>query len=132
VLQVLVDADNVPPVRVAALISLLPDTDVRLVAVGRPTAIARVEWPSYAEVVVAAGWQRADIALTLAYDVAAGDDPLVIVSGDGDFALLAGRHAGPVLVVSEAASSRLRDVATVVDPVVDGLDPLRHWLAAVT
>jgi hypothetical protein len=132
VLQVLVDADNVPPARIAALLALLPVDATRLVATGRAAALAEVSWPGYAEVHEATGWQRADIALTIAYDVAAADDPLVIVSGDGDFALLAERHPGPVLVVSEAASYRLREVATVIDPVVDGVERLRGWLAAVT
>jgi hypothetical protein len=57
--------------------------------------------------------------------------PLVLASGDGDFALLASRHGGPVLVVSGAPSSRLRDNATVVDPAMTGVDPLLRWLRAV-
>jgi hypothetical protein len=131
VLQVLVDADNVAPARLLPLIALLPADghEVRLVVSGRDTALARVRWPPYAELVQATGWQRADVALAAAYrpDTA----PLIVVSGDGDFALLAARHDGPVLVVSEAASARLRDSATVVDPVHDGVAPLRRWLDAV-
>jgi len=131
VLQVLVDADNVAPGRLLPLLGLLPGDgrDVRLVVSGRPTALARIRWPAYAEVVPAAGWQRADVVLAAAYRPGRG--PLVVVSGDGDFGLLAARHDGPVLVVSEAASARLRDSATVVDPVQDGVRPLREWLAAV-
>jgi hypothetical protein len=131
VLQVLVDADNVPPARLLPLLALLPPGghDVRLVVSGRDAALAAVRWPDYAEVVPATGWQRADAVLAAAYRPGTG--PLVVVSGDGDFALLAARHAGPVLVVSEAASARLRDSATVVDPVQDGVVPLRQWLAAV-
>jgi hypothetical protein len=131
VLQVLVDADNVAPARLLPLLALLPAAgrDVRLVVSGRAEALARVRWPDYAELVPAVGWQRADAVLAEAYVPGAG--PLVVVSGDGDFALLAARHDGPVLVVSEAASARLRDTATVVDPVQDGIGPLRRWLAAV-
>jgi hypothetical protein len=131
VLQVLVDADNVAPARLLPLLGLLPadGRDVRLVVSGRPAALARIRWPGYAQVVPAAGWQRADVVLAAAYRPGGG--PLVVVSGDGDFGLLAARHDGPVLVVSEAASARLRDTATVVDPVQDGIQPLRHWLAAV-
>jgi hypothetical protein len=132
VLQVLVDADNVPPARLLPLLRLLPagGRDVRLVVSGRDAALARLRWPAYAEVVPATGWQRADVVLAAAYRP--GAEPLVVVSGDGDFALLAARHDGPVLVVSGAASARLRDAATVVDPVQDGVGPLRRWLDAVT
>jgi hypothetical protein len=56
---------------------------------------------------------------------------LVLVTGDGDFALLAARHAGPVLVISGAPSARLRQAATVVDPALDGLHPIEVWLDAV-
>lgn len=77
-----------------------------------------------------AGWQRADVALARAYEPRHG--PLLLVSGDGDFALLAARHPGPVLVVSEAPSARLRAAAPVVDPVHDGLDTLRGWLDTIT
>jgi hypothetical protein len=44
---------------------------------------------------------------------------------------LAGRHPGPVLVVSEAAAGPYREVATVLDPVHDGAASLRSWLRAV-
>lgn len=83
--------------------------------VGSARALARVSWPVNARVGEATGWQRADIALAQIYE--GDDDPLVLVSGDGDFALLAQQHRGPVLVVSEAASARLRRVATVIDQV---------------
>lgn len=125
-LQVLVDADNVDPFRTRAVLAALPD-DVELVVAGHPRALARVEWPETATVVEAAGWQRADLVLAEAYRPS--DDPLVLLSGDGDFGLLVARHSGPVLVVSEAASYRLAGgQVTVVDPVVDGVEPLRQWL----
>ncbi|MCA1824132.1 MAG: hypothetical protein ABR520_00745 [Mycobacteriales bacterium] len=60
-----------------------------------------------------------------------GRQPLLLVSGDADFGQLAANHDGPVLVVSEAASYRLRDAVRVIDPVVDGVEPLRQWVAAV-
>ena len=127
-LQVLVDADNVDPFRTRALLSALVGVHADVVVAGHPRALARVEWPESATVVEAAGWQRADLVLAAAYRPS--DDPLVLVSGDGDFGLLVGRHGGPVLVVSEAASYRLSG-ATVVDPAVDGVEPLRQWLAGV-
>ncbi len=126
--QVLVDADNVSPARVRALLAELPP-DAHIVVVGSPRAVADVEWPVSAAVHKATGWQRADLALAEIYR--GDDDPLVLVSGDGDFALLAQQHRGPVLVVSEAASERLRRVATVIDPVHDGMERLRAWIAAV-
>jgi hypothetical protein len=35
-----------------------------------------------------------------------------------------------VLVISGAASARLRDGTTVVDPALDGLAPVEAWLTA--
>jgi hypothetical protein len=127
-LQVLVDADNVPPARIRAVLAELPSY-ADIVVVGSARALARVKWPAQARVEEATGWQRADVALAQIY--VGGDDPLVLISGDGDFALLAQQHRGPVLVVSEAASERLRRVATVIDPVHDGTARVRAWLAAV-
>jgi hypothetical protein len=130
VLQVLVDADNVDPFRTRAVLDAVAAVAAEVVVAGHPRALARVEWPDDATVVQAAGWQRADLVLAEAYRPS--DDPLVLVSGDGDFGLLVGRHSGPVLVVSEAASSRLAgSQVTVVDPVLDGLEPLRQWLDGV-
>lgn len=124
----LIDADNVPPARVRVVLAELP-VYADIVVVGSARALARVSWPEHARVEEATGWQRADVALAQIYE--GGDDPLVLISGDGDFALLAQQHQGPVLVVSEAASERLRRVATVIDPVHDGTDRLRSWLQAV-
>ena len=135
VVQVLVDADNLTSARLRLLVEALDAldaADVRMVVAGAESAVEDVAWPSYAEVLHATGWQRADVVLVEAYE-AAGDreTPLVLASGDGDFALLASRHGGPVLVVSGSPSSRLRDNATVVDPAMTGVDPLLRWLRAV-
>jgi len=129
VLQVLVDADNVPAPRLRALVEALEGTSDRTFTVaGHADALGLLTWPADATIVEATGWQRADIVLAAAYVPAPG--PLVIASGDGDFGLLAVRHPGPVLVVSEAAAGRLRDAATVIDPVHDGTEAIRGWLAA--
>jgi hypothetical protein len=128
--QVLVDADNLDVGRLRLVATALASSaSARVVVAGHPARLARVEWPSEATLLDATGWQRADVALVSAY--VADSLPLVLVSGDGDFALLAERHAGPVLVVgtSGATSSRLRASATVVDPVHDGLERLLAWLA---
>jgi hypothetical protein len=129
VLRVLIDADNVVPQRVAPVLALLAGLpEVRITASGRRQALARVSWPAGTELLEHAGWQRADLALAEAYSPAA--EPLVLITGDGDFGLLASRHPGPVLVISGAASARLRDGTTVVDPALDGLAPVEAWLTA--
>lgn len=129
-LQVLVDADNVLPARVQPVVDLLGRVPgVRTIVSGRASALELVSWPAGAVVEPWSGWQRADLALARAYRP--DRCPLVLVSGDGDFGLLAARHPGPVLVVSGAASTALHDAATVVDPAVVGLEPVRGWLEAV-
>lgn len=127
-LRVLVDADNVAPRRLMPVLALLVRVvdEVRLSASGRPQALDRLRWPDDAELLPTSGWQRADLALAEAYRPST--DPLVLVSGDGDFGLLASRHPGPVLVVSGAASGRLRDASTVVDPAAEGVAPIVAWL----
>jgi hypothetical protein len=130
-LQVLVDADNVPTARLQVLAdALAPYADaLRVVVTGRADAVEAVSWPGITEVVVATGWQSADLALAAAYVPAPG--PLVLASGDSDFVHLASRHPGPVLIVSEAAASRYRDHGTVVDPAHDQ-QALVQWLAGAT
>ena len=128
-IQVLVDADNVDAIRVARVLAALPP-GVRLVAAGHPEALGAVDWPPSAELLEERGWQRADLALAAAY--LPSDDPLLLVTGDSDFALLAARHGGPVLVVSEAPSHRLRAVVPVHDPAVDDPGDLRRWIEAVS
>jgi hypothetical protein len=129
VLRVLVDADNVAPRRIGPVLALLADLPaVRITASGRARALARVNWPEGTELLTHAGWQQADLALAEAYTPA--DEALLLITGDGDFGLLASRHPGPVLVVSGAASQRLREGTTVIDPAAEGLAPVRAWLAA--
>jgi hypothetical protein len=128
VLRVLIDADNVVPQRIRPVLDLLAGLeDAQISASGRQQALDRIDWPERAELLAHAGWQQADLALAAAYSPS--EDPLLLISGDGDFGLLASRHPGPVLVVSGAASGRLREGTTVVDPATDGIDPIRSWLA---
>lgn len=128
-LQVLVDADNVVPRRVQPVLDLLArlEAPVRIVASGRDTALRRLTWPPETQLHSETGWQRADLALAAAY--IPSTDPLLLVSGDGDFGLVATRHPGPVLVVSGAASTRLREGTTIVDPATDGVGAIEQWLA---
>jgi len=75
---VLVDADNLDASRLRIVATVLRDEalgeraraappEVRCTVAGRPGALAAVEWPSWAEVVAIAGWQRADLTLADAY-----------------------------------------------------------------
>lgn len=127
-IQVLIDADNLVPARLAALLRVLPD-EAEVVVAGAAEAVTAVRWPPTAAVHTLRGWQAADVALMQAYRPEA--ESLVIASNDGDFAHLAQRHRGPVLVVADRPARRLREAGTVVDPVRDGLDALRHWFDAV-
>jgi hypothetical protein len=135
-LQVLVDADNVAPPRLQPVLDLLSallgddpvPTDIRVTASGRRVALDRLSWPAGTRLLEHEGWQRADVALAEAYSP--DEQPLILVTGDGDFALLAARHPGDVLVVSGAASGRLRDHAVVVDPATEGTAPIAAWLSA--
>ena len=131
--QVLVDVDNLDVGRlrmVAAELALAVAAGrvLRVVVAGPAARIAALAWPVEAVLLDAGGWQRADAALAAA-DLP-DDEPLVLVSGDGDFSLLAQQHPGPVLVVGGAGSTsaRFRAGAAVVDPVHDGLERLRAWL----
>jgi hypothetical protein len=125
VLQVLVDADNLHRARLAALLRALPD-DAGITAAGSAQALAAVDWPAGAALLPRTGWQRADLDLAAAYEP--DDGPLVLATGDGDFAQLGRRHPGHVLVVSDAPSAYLRAVGTVLDPVHDGSDAIRTWI----
>ena len=132
---VLVDADNLALGRlrlVADALGGVPEEQLHVVVAGSARALEATDWPTQAEVVEAAGWQRADVVLAEAYErYADREGPLVLVTGDGDFSLLASRHGGQVLVISGAASSRLRDKAKVIDPAMVGGEPIKAWLRAV-
>ena len=124
-LQVLVDADNLHRARLAALLVALPD-DAVITAAGSPRVLNAVAWPTRTTLLARTGWQRADLELAGAYEPDEG--PLVLATGDGDFAQLGRRHAGHVLVISDSPSAHLRAVATVLDPVHDGPDAVRAWI----
>ena len=128
-IQVLVDADNLNAARLAAFLRAVPLSEVDMTVAGNSRAVGAVAWPAAAVIYEVEGWQAADLVLVSAYR--AGDGPLVLVTGDGDFALVAARHEGPVLVISDRPASRLRASATVVDPVLDGLGEVRAWFDAV-
>lgn len=128
-IQVLIDADNLSSHRIQAFLGAVPLDEVEMFVAGSRRALSAVAWPPTARVHMAEGWQQADLALVEAHR--ASTEPLVLVTGDRDFAMLAATHAGPVLIVSDRPASRLRAAGTVVDPVVDGLDAVRHWFDAV-
>lgn len=128
-IQVLIDADNLASARIEAFLRAVPLDEVQITVAGSPRALAGVPWPSAARIAEAQGWQQADLALIAAHR--ADEAPLVLVTGDGDFAMLAATHPGPVLVISDRPASRLRTAGTVIDPVIDGLDAVRRWFDAV-
>ncbi len=119
------------PARAQPVLDVLADRGLGtcILAAGSARSLARLRWPTGAEIVEASGWQQADLVLGHAYTPSNG--PLLLITGDGDFGLLAARHPGPVLVVSGAASGRLKVAAPVLDPAVDGVRPLEEWLDLV-
>lgn len=128
--QVLIDADNLKVPRLRLLLAALdavPCADI--VVAGAPDALEALDWPAHARVLPASGWQGADLLLARAYR--AGEQPLLLATGDGDFAQLARRHSGPVLLVS-AISSRSRALRarniTATDPADDRGAALRAWI----
>ena len=132
--QVLVDADNFDVPRLRLLVAALeaaPSAEV--VVAGAPAALGAVDWPAGAQVLPASGWQCADLLLARAYRT--DDRPLLLATGDGDFAQLARRHPGPVLLVA-GWSRRSRAFTgpriTTTDPAADGGADLRSWLARAT
>lgn len=129
----LIDADNLDVPRLRLLVMAL-DGSARadVVAAGAAAALDAVDWPEGSQVLPAHGWQGADLLLARAYRPDAR--PLLLATGDGDFAQLARRHPGPVLLVS-GASSRSRAFIgpriTITDPAADGGAALRSWLGRV-
>jgi hypothetical protein len=130
VLRVLIDADNVIPRRIRPVLDLLTELQIpaHVTVSGSGPALERTDWPAGSELLAHTGWQQADLALAGAYSPST--DSLLLITGDGDFGLLASRHPGPVLVISGAPSSRLRDGTLVVDPLTEGMDGIRAWLSA--
>jgi hypothetical protein len=129
--QILVDADNLDVPRLRLLVAALGTApSAAVVVAGARAALEAVDWPLRAQVLPARGWQGADLLLAHAYR--ADDRPLLLATGDGDFAQLARRHPGPVLLVG-GTSSRSRAIAgpriTTTDPAVDGGAELRFWLS---
>lgn len=128
--QVLIDADNLDIPRLRLLVAALETACcAEMVVAGAPDALEAIDWPRIARVLPASGWQGADLLLAHSYHAA--DRPLLLATGDGDFAQLARRHPGPVLLVG-CTSSRSRALTgpriTPTDPAADGGAELRTWL----
>ncbi|PZS32871.1 MAG: hypothetical protein DLM61_06135 [Pseudonocardiales bacterium] len=91
--QVLIDADNLDVPRLRLLVAALEAAPSgHVVIAGAPAALEALDWPPQAQVLPASGWQGADIVLARAYRT--DDRPLLLATGDGDFAQLARRHPG--------------------------------------
>jgi hypothetical protein len=128
--QVLIDADNLDVPRLRLLVTALEAAPSGAVVVaGALPALEAVDWPPQARILPASGWQGADMLLARTYRT--DDRPLLLATGDGDFAQLARRHPGWVLVVG-GTSSRSRTLTgpriTTTDPAADGGAQLRSWL----
>jgi hypothetical protein len=127
-IQVLVDADNVPAALLARLLRALPLDEVALVVAGSRRAVGVLDWPGGAAVHRVRGPQRADDVLLAAYRP--GSEPLVLVSGDKGFARVVRRPAGPVLVVADRPATALRAAAPGRPPARDGGAAVRAWCDA--
>jgi hypothetical protein len=130
-MQVLVDADNIDVPRLRLLVAALHAAScANVVVAGAPAVLDAVDWPPHTQLLPATGWQGADLLLARAYR--AEHQPLLLATGDGDFAQLARRHPGPVLLVSSAANRSHNLTAPNIfpsDPALDGGAQLRAWLA---
>jgi hypothetical protein len=129
--QVLLDVDNLDTPRLRLLIAALEAVpSAQVVAAGAAPALEAIDWPPWVRVLLATGWQGADVLLARSYH--ANDQPLLLATGDGDFVQLARRHPGPVLLVG-GTSSRSRAFTgpriTATDPAADAGAELRSWLA---
>jgi hypothetical protein len=129
--QVLVDADNLDVPRLRLLVAALTAAlSADVVVAGAPAVLEAIDWPSHAQVRPATGWQGADLLLASAYR--AEVRPLLLATGDGDFAQLARRHPGPVLLVSSTSNRSQAFTGphiTHTDPAFDAGAQLRAWLA---
>jgi hypothetical protein len=106
-MQVLVDADNFDLPRLRLLVTALQSASfANIVVAGAPDVLDAVDWPPHTQ--------------------------LLLATGDGDFAQLARRHPGPVLLVSSTANRSHNLAAPNIiptDPALDGGAQLRAWLA---
>ena len=127
-IQVLIDADNLPAGLIARLVRALPSHEVAVVVAGSSDAVGVVDWPRGVSVHRISGPERADDVLRDAYHPGAA--PLVLASGDKGFAGLVRHHRGDVLVVADRPAKALRAAARVLDPGRDGVDALRAWFDA--
>lgn len=129
-MQVLVDADNLDVPRLRLLVAALEAAaSADVVVAGAPAVLEAIDWPAHARVLPAAGWQGTDLLLAHAYR--AEDRPLLLATGDGDFAQLVRRHPGPVLLVGGTANRSNTLTAphiTPTDPAQDGGAQLRAWI----
>ncbi|EYT90692.1 hypothetical protein CcI156_04360 [Frankia sp. CcI156] len=128
--QVLADADNLAARWMTVTMRIVGGYGCAVTAAGAAGRLAAVRWPAQCRLVAAEGWQRADLALAGAYR--SDEAPLLLVTGDGDFAYLASRHPGPVAVAGVLVARALRDTATVIDLARDGAAPLVRWLNHVS
>lgn len=124
-LQVLIDADNLPAGLLGRLLRAVPTDEVAVVVAGSSRALAAVAWPAAAAVHCVSGPERADAVLRQAYHP--GRSPLLLASGDKDFAELVRHHEGAVLVVADRPAKALRGLAPVLDPGKEGVAALRAW-----
>jgi hypothetical protein len=127
---VLVDADNLDIPRLRLLVAALTAASCAdVVVAGAPAAVEAIDWPPQAQVLPATGWQGADLLLASAYR--ADNQPLLLATGDGDFAQLARRHPGPVLLVSSTSNRSQAFTGpriTRTDPALDAGAQLRAWI----
>ncbi|MCM3883160.1 hypothetical protein [Frankia sp. R82] len=65
-----------------------------MTATGAAGRLAAACWPAACRLAVAEGWPCADLALAGAYR--SDEEPLLLVTGDGDVTHLASRYPGPV------------------------------------
>jgi hypothetical protein len=130
-MQVLVDADNLDVPRLRLLVAVLRATSCTdVVVAGAPAVLDAVDWPVHTQLLPATGWQGADLLLARAYR--AEHQPLLLATGDGDFAQLARRHPGSVLLVGSTANRSHNLTAPHIiptDPALDGGAQLQAWLA---
>ncbi len=95
-MQVLADADNLAARWMTVTMGIVGGYGCAVTAAGAAGRLAAVCWPARCRLVAAEGWQRADLALAGAYR--SDEEPLLLVTSDGDFPYLASRHPGPVAV----------------------------------